>query len=110
MPSGTAVIATGCKQVAGLASRELQESWPVPKPLLNDVFAAVTASSALPGTPGASVVPPAVPSKPPVNVFEYGGFAPIRSTMLPGSKSLKRPKPVLITVLGAICQASAVRG
>ena len=51
-----------------------------------------------------------MPSRPPRNVFEYGGLIPTRSTTLPGRMSLNRPNPVRSTVFGAACQASAVRG
>src|SRR5271157_387214 len=40
----------------------------------------------------------------------YGGFEAIRSTMLPGSRSLNTPNPARNTVFGANCHAIAVRG
>jgi len=53
---------------AGLASGDAQESWPCAKPVLNLSFAAMVASTALLGTPGAMAVPPTVPSSPPWKV------------------------------------------
>src|SRR5271170_6470383 len=103
-------MATGGRQVAGFACGETQESWPDANPELNIWSAATVASTALSGTPGAMVVPPTVPRSPPAKVFTYGGLTPTTSAMLPGKISLKIPKPVRKTVLGANCQASAVRG
>jgi hypothetical protein len=47
-------MASGGRHVAGLASGDAQESWPCAKPVLNLSFAAMVASTALLGTPGAT--------------------------------------------------------
>src|ERR1700719_2373968 len=97
LPSGTAVIETGGRQVAGLACGDAHESWPSGNAKLNLWFAATVASIALLGTPGTIAVPPTLPSRPPWNVLSYGGLVAMRSAMLPGKMSLKMPNPVLIT-------------
>ena len=105
-----AVSATGARQVAGLAEAEAHDRWPCRNPFKNAWLAAMVASTALAGTPGAMASPPAWPSRPPWYVLMYGGLEAIRSTMLPGSRSLNTPNPARTTVRGANCQATAVRG
>src|ERR1039458_5178543 len=105
-----AVSATGVRQVAGLADGEAQDRWPCRKPFKNAWLAAMVASTALFGTPGAIASPPAWPSRPPWYVLTYGGLEAIRSTMLPGNRSLNTPNPARTTVCGANCQATAVLG
>src|SRR5580698_9592807 len=105
LPSGTAVIATGCKQAAGFDRADAQDSCPCANPEVNVWLAATVAAIAL-----SMFDPPAVPSNPPRNVFEYGGLIPTRSTTLPGKISLNIPNPVRSTVFEAACQAIAVRG
>src|SRR5580704_10408664 len=105
LPSGTAVIATGCKHVAGFDRAEAHDNGPWANPEVKVRLAATVAAIAL-----SMFDPPAVPSSPPRNVFEYGGLIPTRSTTLPGRISLNKPNPVRTTVFEAACQASAIRG
>src|ERR1700691_363145 len=105
LPSGTAVIATGCKHAAGFDRAEAQDNCPCANPEVNVWLAATVAAMAL-----SMFDPPAVPSSPPRNVFEYGGLIPTRSTTLPGRMSLNKPTPVRSTVFEAAGQASAILG
>ena len=58
-------MATGGKQFEGLACGDSQDNSPAANPEPKAWLAAIVASTALPGTPGAIVVPPTVPSRPP---------------------------------------------